>query len=89
MDNATIRDFFTQPTHLFHRQYEALRAVFVEGRTQSEVAKQFGFTHGSLRQLVYAFRADFPNITLSEESPFFALPPESRLQTLVAPTNRL
>ncbi len=56
MDDAACREFFSQTTNPYHRRYEALRAVFVERRPQKEVAQQFGYQYGSLRQLVYEFR---------------------------------
>ena len=52
----TAQQFFAQPTQTYHRRYEALRAVFVEGRSQKEVAEQFGYTYGTMRQLVFEFR---------------------------------
>ena len=57
MDDIRCREFFAQPTQPYHRQYEALRAVFLEGRSQKEVADQFGYTYDSLRQLVRAVPA--------------------------------
>jgi len=56
MDVNVCRDFFLQPTHPYQRHYEALRAVFVEGRSQKEVAELFGLAYSSMRQLVCAFR---------------------------------
>jgi transposase len=41
-----------------HRQYEALRAFFVDGVPGKEVAARFGYTLGSFRQLVHEFRQD-------------------------------
>ena len=72
MDDTAVRRYFTQPTHIFHRQYEALRAVFVEGRSQKEVAEELGFQYHSLRQLVYEFRHSFDGRQATTESPFFA-----------------
>lgn len=71
MDDTTCREFFSQTTNPYHRRYEALRAVFVEGRSQKEVAEEFGYQYGSLRQLVYEFRRDCRGSTDSSESPFF------------------
>ncbi len=72
MDDTACREFFSQTTNPYHRRYEALRAVFVEGRSQKEVAEEFGYQYGSLRQLVYEFRehcrADSDG---AEPSPFF------------------
>jgi transposase len=56
MDDTPYREFFSQPTHPYHRRYEALRAVFLDGRSQKEVAQQFGYRYSTFRQLVYEFR---------------------------------
>jgi hypothetical protein len=56
MDDSASQQFFTQPAQTYHRRYEALRAVFVDGRSQKEVAQQFGYTYGTMRQLVFEFR---------------------------------
>lgn len=48
--------FFLQPSNSTHRQYEALRAFFVEGLSSKEAAKRFGYTEGSFRVLVHSFR---------------------------------
>src|SRR6266481_10088760 len=47
---------FLEPTAPTHRQYEALRAYFVEGLPSQEVAKRFGYTRGSFRVLCHQFR---------------------------------
>ncbi len=51
-----------------HRQYEALRAYFIDGDQSAEVAKRFGYTPGSFRVLCCRFRQN-PNRSffLSEE----------------------
>jgi predicted DNA-binding protein (UPF0251 family) len=74
MDDAAYRRFFTEPEHVYQRQYEALRAVFVDGKTQKEAAEEFGFEHHSLRQLVYEFRKSQAASQAKTESPFFAAP---------------
>jgi DNA-directed RNA polymerase specialized sigma24 family protein len=57
MDDSRCRQFFAEASSTtYHRQDEALRAVFYEERSQKEVAEQFGYTYGSLRQLVHGFR---------------------------------
>jgi len=48
--------FFLEAKNATHRQYEALRAYFVEGVTSKEAAKRFGYTEGSFRVLVHQFR---------------------------------
>jgi hypothetical protein len=47
---------FLEPTNSTHRQYEALRAFFVDGLPGAEVAKRFGYTPGSFRVLAHQFR---------------------------------
>ena len=49
---------FLEPANSTHRQYEALRAYFVEGLSSSEVASRFGYTPGSFRVLASKFRAN-------------------------------
>lgn len=69
MDDTPCREFFSQPTNPYHRRYEALRAVFVEGRSLKEVADQFGLAYNSLRQLLYEFRKHCQQS--ADGSPFF------------------
>ena len=56
MDDGSYRSFFLQPTALVHRQYEALRAVFVEGLPMADVAQHFGYRYDTVRALVSHFR---------------------------------
>ena len=49
---------FIEPANATHRQYEALRAYFVEGLSGVEAARRFGYTPGSFRVLVHQFRQD-------------------------------
>lgn len=72
MDDTAVRRYFTQRTHIYHRRYEALRTVLVEGRSQKEGAEEFSFQYHSLRQLVYEFRHSFDASQAAIESPFFA-----------------
>lgn len=51
-------EHFLRPANATHRQYEALRAYFVEGLPGPEVAKRFGYTYASFRTLAYQFRQD-------------------------------
>jgi len=48
--------FFLEPSSPLHRQYEALRAYFVERLSSSEAAARFGYTPGSFRVLCHQFR---------------------------------
>lgn len=67
-DNSRCQEFFLKPTGIYHRQYEALRAFFVEGRRLEEIARQFGYQESSLRSLVCRFRAQVETDNLR---PFF------------------
>ena len=58
---------FLEPTDPTHRQYEALRAYFVEGLPSHEVARRFGYTPGSFRGLCHQFRQN-------PQRPFFIQP---------------
>jgi transposase-like protein len=69
MDDSHCQDFFRQPTHPCQRRYEALRAVFADGRSQKEVAEEYGFAYGSLRQWVRELRQHCRHA--GQESPFF------------------
>ena len=59
MDDSVLRDYFLRPSCPGQRQYEALRAVFVEGLSQKDAAGRFGYSYGTLRQLVLPFRSAF------------------------------
>ena len=55
-DRLTLARRFLEPSNSTHRQYEALRAFFVEGVPSAEAARRFGYTPGSFRVLVHQFR---------------------------------
>jgi transposase-like protein len=57
MDDSCRHDFFAHSTPTPHRRYEALRAVFLNRRPMTEIARQFGYRYGTLRNLVAQFRA--------------------------------
>jgi hypothetical protein len=59
---------FLVPQNSTHRQYEALRAYFVDHLPGPQVADRFGYTVGSFRQLVHQFRH-------APQRRFFAEPP--------------
>jgi len=55
------RRFFARPATPRQRQYEALRAFYVEGTASAEVARRFGYAPGAFRVLCHAFRrGDLP-----------------------------
>lgn len=49
---------FLEPSNPTHRQYEALRAYFVDGLASQAAAARFGYTAGSFRILCHQFRQD-------------------------------
>ncbi len=57
-DLSDCRRFFLTPASAKQRQYEALRAFFVEGRPSREVARDFGYSTGSFQVLCHHFRRD-------------------------------
>lgn len=61
--------FFLEPGNATHRQYEALRAYFVEGLPSAQAAARFGYSSGSFRVLVHRFRH-------GPERDFFRTPPK-------------
>lgn len=65
---------FLAPRNCTHRQYEALRAYFVERLPGPEVAKRFGYTPGSFQQLAHQFRQE-------PGRPFFLEPPRPGAKT--------
>ncbi len=48
--------FFTEPASPRQRQYEALRAFFLERVPSAEAARRFGYSPGAFRVLCHAFR---------------------------------
>lgn len=60
--------FFLEPEQARQRQYEALRAYFVEGRSTADVAQAFGYTQGSFRVLCHHFRHDRDRVFFVEPS---------------------
>lgn len=57
MEGYRDRQFFLEPQQTFHRRYEALRAVFVEGQPLELVAVRFGYKVSTLQAMVSRFRA--------------------------------
>jgi Transposase DDE domain len=72
-DRLTLARRFLEPSNSTHRQYEALRAFFVDGLPSAQAAARFGYTPGSFRVLVHQFRnqpkRDFFVPTASERRP--------------------
>ena len=70
-----MRQAFLEPKNATHRQYEALRAYFVEELPSAEVANRFGYTPGSFRVMCSKFRKD-------PDRQFFLDPNQQRSRTL-------
>jgi hypothetical protein len=71
---------FLEPTTPKHRQYEALRACFVEKQPPSQAAPRFGYSPGTLRVMCSRFRHN-PSLSFffpSADSPTRADKPLSR-----------
>jgi hypothetical protein len=50
--------FFLAPLFPLQRQYEALRAFFVDEESSADVARRFGYSPGAFRVLCHQFRHD-------------------------------
>src|SRR5438309_313683 len=55
-DITEVRRFFLEPGSPLQRQYEALRAYYVENIAATQAAERFGYTYGSFRVLCHQFR---------------------------------
>src|SRR5260370_17568796 len=53
---TNCRRFFAEPATPRQRQYEALRAFYLEGLTSAQAAARFGYSPGAFRVLCHAFR---------------------------------
>jgi len=53
---TSMARFFLEPSNATHRQYEALRAYFVDHLPSADAARLFGYTPGSFRVLCHEFR---------------------------------
>jgi hypothetical protein len=58
MDGDHIKGFFLEPRQTFQRQYEALRAIFVDDEPLERVAERFGYTPATLRSMASRLRSD-------------------------------
>jgi hypothetical protein len=76
--------FFRQPRHPKQRQYEALRAYYVEGRSSHEAAHAFGYSPGAFRVLCHAFLRDpHPCFFVSSRTGPRSQPKKSAARSLV------
>jgi hypothetical protein len=58
MDASHTSRFFLEPQQTFQRQYEALRAIFLEAEPIDRVAVRFGYKLSALKSMASRFRAD-------------------------------
>jgi hypothetical protein len=56
-DDTRCYRFFLEPAWAAQRQYEALRAVFIDRGRQKDVAERVGYDYAAFRQLIRQFRA--------------------------------
>ena len=63
MDDDRYEQFFLQPQDPWHRRYEALRAVFVEGPSMADVAQRLDVAHGTVRNNAQAKCCAMPTRT--------------------------
>jgi hypothetical protein len=61
MNDSPLCRFFLDPPCARQRQYEALRAVFVDNLSQKQAAARFGYSYQAFRQLLHQFRHSFVN----------------------------
>ncbi len=66
-------DYFLKHNTIAQKQYEALRAFFVDKLSAKETAEQFGYTLRGFNSLVADFRAKLKKGLLNQDDPFFQL----------------
>jgi transposase len=73
-----IANYFHESQHPFHRQYEAMRAFYLENKSAQQVAEHFGYTINA----VYSLARDFKLLVVNGKADehFFAKPTLGRKQ---------
>jgi len=74
---------FLEPKNATHRQYEALRAFFVEGLPSTVAAQRFGYTPGSFRVLCHELRQHPTREFFRAAGPRPARPPRDRVREAI------
>lgn len=82
-DLTACQRFFLEPRHPRQRQYEALRAYFVEDRPSQDAARAFGYSPGAFRVLCHKFRRE------AEPEFFLTTRPGPRVQPKKAASRNL
>jgi transposase len=70
------KDYFLQPSSVPQRQYEALRAFFVEGYSASQAAQRFHYSLSAFYSLIRDFKS---TRTLPNQDPFFTTKKAGRI----------
>jgi hypothetical protein len=86
LTSAQASQFFLAPEAPGQRQYEALRAYFIEGVSSPEVARRFGYSPASFRVLCHQFRHDANKRAAFFQSPHYGpqhAPTRDRVRELV------
>src|SRR6266540_2605017 len=81
-----LAHLFLKPSNATHRQYEALRAYYVDKLPSAEAARRFGYTPGSFRVLCHEFRQNprRPFFLATTKSPQVVPQKERIRETVVA-----
>jgi hypothetical protein len=69
MDGSHTRQFFLEPQQTFQRQYEALRALFVDDDPLERVAERFNYKPSTLKSMASRLRTDWRR---GVATPFFS-----------------
>jgi hypothetical protein len=69
MDGSHPRQFFLEPQQTFQRQYEALRALFVDDDPLERVAERFDYKPSTLKSMASRLRTDWRR---GVATPFFS-----------------
>jgi hypothetical protein len=76
--------FFLKPQHPKQRQYEALRAYYLEGRSSADAARAFGYSAGAFRVLCHGFLRDpDPSFFIASRSGPRSQPKKSAARSLI------
>jgi len=67
MNNQNITDFFRKPVTARQKQYEVVRAIFIDDASYKNTARKFGYKIGALYTIIRNLKADklqlFPEVT--------------------------
>jgi len=89
MDGSLASRFFLEPKQTFQRQYEALRAVFIEDQPLDQVAERFGYKLSALRSMASRFRGDCrQGVTTPFFSPTDEDVPREPVQVKIGPARK-